>query len=95
MASDQEQSWKQERPTWCPHKDCIFKRRVMDAICGGELATPEPHDGGLNTHRVCTQTDQVIDLQVNETDLEWFRWVYDALDGRQSSWLSRRQTNAQ
>jgi len=28
-------------------------------------------------------------MQVNATDLEWFRWVFDALDGKITSWLSK------
>lgn len=66
----------------------------MDSICGGELPKPEPHDGDFNTHRVCTvfndEPKTVLDLQVNKTDLDWFRWVYDALDGEKTSWLSNR-----
>lgn len=30
---------------------------------------------------------------VNDTDLEWLRWIFDALDGKETSWLSRRQTS--
>ncbi len=87
------QEWKQERPAWCPHDECIFKRRAMDSLCGGELPTPEPHDGDMNTHRFCMNLDGVVDdYQVNKTDLDWFRWIFDALDGKQSSWLSRRIT---
>jgi len=90
--------WKQERPPWCPHEDCVFRRRVMDKICGGELPTPEPHDGDLNTHRWClngaADNGGVFDLRVNATDLEWFRWTFDALDGKATSWLSRRATGA-
>lgn len=90
-------SWKQERPSWCPHSDCIFKRRTMDAICGGELPVPEPHGPSMNTHRFCINQKQeeiptvgIFDLQVNDTDLEAFRYIFDALDGKVTSWLSRR-----
>jgi len=44
--------WKQERPNWCPHTDCLFKRRVQDAMCGGHLPTPVEHDGGFNDYRL-------------------------------------------
>lgn len=87
-------TWLQERPAWCPHTDCIFRRRAQDAICGGELPVPADHDGTPNTHRVClngaAENGGVMDLQVNATDLDWFRWIFDALDGQRSSWLSRR-----
>lgn len=88
--------YKQERPSWCPHHNCIFKRRVMDGACGGQLPLPEPHGADFNTHRFCINKDleagiaEVFDLQVNETDLDWFRWIFDALDGKRTSWLSRR-----
>lgn len=86
--------WKQERPTWCPHQDCIFKRRVMDSICGGHLPKPEPHGADSNDKRFCLNFDddpstEVFDLQVNDTDLDWFRWVFDAMDGKRTSWLSK------
>ena len=88
------QIWKQERPSWCPHTDCIFQRRVMDDLCGGRLPAPEPHDGDQNTHRFCLngadKDGGVFDLRVNRSDLEWLRWVFDALDGRSTSWFSRR-----
>lgn len=92
--------WKQERPAWCPHNDCIFKRRLMDEACVGEL--PEPADHGdakrVNTHRLCINADSpdesrkmLTDLQVNKSDLDWFRWLFDAIDGRKTSWLSNRE----
>jgi len=91
--------YRQERPPWCPHVDCVFRRRVTDAVCGGQLPKPEPHDGAENTHRVCLNLSQdptpprgeVVDLQVNATDLDWMRWVFDALDGKETSWLSKRK----
>lgn len=86
-------TWKQERPSWCPHTECLFRRRVQDALCGGELPAPEPHDEDHNTHRICINAGEpVFDLQVNASDLERFRWVFDALDGKSTSWLSRRGT---
>lgn len=88
-------TWKQERPSWCPHPDCEFKRRTQDAICGGKLPEPQPHNGDFNTHRFCineslsAKDSKVIDLQVNNTDLDYFRWIFDALDGKVTSWLSK------
>jgi hypothetical protein len=90
--------WLQERPTWCPHLDCLFRRRAMDSICGGELPEPEPHLGDSNTHRVCLNgviEGEIFDLQVNATDLGWFRWIFDALDGLETSWLSERATEGE
>ena len=84
--------WKQERPTWCPHTDCEFQRRVQDAICGGKLPTSEPHHGDHNTHRFCQRDGddgRVYDWQVNATDLDGFRWIFDGLDGKVTSWRSR------
>ena len=75
--------WKQEQPTWCPHQDCIFKRRVMDSICGGHLPQLDPHDRDFNAYRVCLcgvlPNNAIFDLKVNPSDLDWFRWVFDAL----------------
>lgn len=93
------EAWKQDRPKWCPHETCIFKRRAMDSICAGQLPTPVPHDGDENTHRLCINQAHdpeairslIFDLQVNTNDLEWFRWIMDSIDGKLTSWLSRRQ----
>ena len=89
--------YRQERPAWCPHQDCLFRRRVTDAACGGELPRPEAHDGDMNTHRLCIRpghaegSPEVVDLQVNKPDLEWLRWLFDGLDGKCTSWLSQRK----
>jgi len=77
-----------EKPSWCPHGSCGFLRRVQDSICGGGLPVPEPHCGDMNTHRICIKTKEVFDLQVNVSDLDWFRWVFDAIDGKKTSGLS-------
>ena len=73
----------QERPTWCPHQTCQFKFRVTDAMCAGELPKPEPHDGDLNTHRMCLNgADEgggVFDLQINRSDVGWFRRLFEAI----------------
>ena len=84
--------WKQERPEWCPYPDsCTFLRRTQDAFCGGELPEPVDHDGVDNTHRLCIHDETgTADYQVNPTDLDGLRWIFDALDGKKTSWLSRR-----
>lgn len=84
--------WKQERPSWCPYSDCIFKRRVQDAFCGGNLPEPSPHNGDFNHYRICFsgfEDGLGEEYQVNNTDLEYLRWVFDALDGKKTSWLSK------
>jgi hypothetical protein len=83
--------WQQERPSWCPHADCQFRRRSQDSVCGGELQRPTRHDGDYNTHRICIRTEEVFDLQVNQSDLDWMRWIFDALDGKTTSWLSKKR----
>jgi len=79
-------TWKQERPSWCPHSDCLFVRRAMDAMCVGHLPEPIAHDGDFNQHRWClngtSDTGGVFDLQINDTDLWWFRHMFSALDGK-------------
>ena len=81
--------WKQERPMWCPHQDCVFCRRSQDALCGGRLPKPEPHEGDENTHRFCIKTREVFDIQVNKTDCDGIRFILDALDGKKTSWRSK------
>lgn len=64
----------------------------MDGICGGELPRREAHDGDHNTHRLCINCEgDVFDLQVNKTDLNWFRWVFDALDGKSTSFVGTKE----
>ena len=43
---------------------------------------------GLNT------TYDSVDYLVNNTDLEYMRWIFDALDGKTTSWISRIGTEA-
>ena len=75
--------WRQERPSWCPHADCVFVRRVTDTMCGGQLPNPEAHDGDFNTHRFCLNgvidDGEVFDLQINRTDAGWFLWLFNAM----------------
>ena len=84
--------WKQERPTWCKHNDCVFARRTMDSACAGNLPKPVPHAGDMNIYRICIReilpNNEICDIQMNKTDLGWLRWLFDALDGKKTSWLS-------
>jgi len=94
-------TYKQERPVWCPHQDCQFRRRAMDSLCGGMLPkevkeTDQFDQLHVNDMRVClNETHQpppnhkIVDFKVNDGDLDWFRFVFDALDGKETSWLSR------
>ena len=78
--------WEQERPGFCPHQDCIFKRRVMDHMCVGDLPEPAPHDGDFNNHRLCLNgadsTGAVFDLQINDSDIWWFKFLFEALSSK-------------
>ena len=69
--------WKQERPDFCPHNDCLFKRRAMDDMCVGYLPKPEKHNGDINKYRWClngaSDSEGVFDLQINDTDIWWFK----------------------
>ena len=62
-------------------------------ICGGNLPIPEPHGKDFNTFRLCykdlPKEGEILDFQVNKTDLEWFRYIFDALDEKKTSWLSK------
>jgi len=82
--------WKQERPYWCKYQNCIFRKRHQDAICGGILPKPEPHNGDFNTHRVCIRfsDSDIVDIQINKSDLDYLRSIFDSLDGKKTSWLS-------
>ena len=73
--------FKQERPQWCPHLNCIYKRVSQDKIYGGELPEPQPHDPGgpsVNTHRLCLKdalpNNEIFDLMVH--------------NGKITSWMS-------
>lgn len=83
--------WKQERPSWCPHTDCLFRFRVMDDMCGGRLPAPEPHDSDENTMRLCLngadKDGGVFDLQVNRSDLWWLRKMFDEMEAEREGWL--------
>ena len=78
--------WKQERPTWCKHKDCLFKKRHQDRMCGGCL----PEEIDYETFRFCLRFEdgEIIDIKCNASDLDYFRSIFDALDGKKTSWLS-------
>ena len=83
------ETYKQERPVWCPHKDCIFLRSGgTSSMCGGKLPLSTEHNGGINTHHFCLSEGGDSCYEVNANDLDWFRWIFDALDGKKTSWLS-------
>lgn len=76
-------TWLQVDPDWCPYIYCQFRCRVMDHMCIGELPEPAPHDGDFNTHRLCLTgvfpDDKIFDLQINKSDVGWFRFLFDAI----------------
>ena len=82
----------QERPDWCPHRDCLFIRCAQGLFCGGELPNPTTHTvngyTGINTHQFCMIEGPTSCYEVNSNDLSWFRWVFDGLDGKVTSWIS-------
>ena len=74
-------TWKQERPTWCPEQECIFKRRAMDSICGGHLPAARPHNGDANTFNLCLRVDGRTDrYEMNKTDFWWLRYIMDGVE---------------
>ena len=67
------ESWKQERPAWCPHQTCGFVMRTQDSACVGCLPSPEPHGEAINTNRLCLHGakddgEWTFDLKINATD---------------------------
>ena len=67
------ETWKQERPPWCPHPSCRFKIHSQHRICFGSLPEPEPHGGHQNTHRMCIHGapddgEWTFDLQICRGD---------------------------
>lgn len=79
------QEWRQERPSWCPHRDCEFKKRSMDKLCSGSLPEQASHDGDWNTHRLCINEvlpkGEVFDLMINKTDAWWLSYVLSEVTG--------------
>ena len=82
--------WKQKRPNWCKHKNCIFKKRHQDSLCGGKLIKPQTHEGDFNSYRFCIRFEDgnIIDISCNDSDLDYFRSIFDVLDGKKTSWLT-------
>ena len=77
---------RQIKPKWCLYPDCLFLRNAQNLFCAGQLPKPLEHDSAFNTHRLCMRAPSysgghiVSDYQVNVNDLDWFRWVIDAID---------------
>lgn len=83
-------TWRQERPIWCPNKACQFRARSQDAICVGELPTPQDHDGIPNTHNLCQRGAPddggwLHTVQWNRGDAWNMRRVIDAAFGFRDS----------
>ena len=67
------ETWKQERPPWCPHPTCGYRASSQALVCMGELPAPEAHGEGMNTHRICLHGakddgEWTFDLQINKGD---------------------------
>ncbi len=78
-----------KRPLDCPHQKCLFIMQTQEALCAGKLLEPVPHDGDVNTHRICflgldcpSSDISVVDLQVNTGDLYHLRRILNSIDGR-------------
>lgn len=76
-------TWKQERPTWCPHADCQFLARTQDAVCIGKLAQPSDHAGTPNTHRLCQRGAE-----------DDGSWLHTVAWNRGDAWNMRRVIDA-
>lgn len=77
------ESWKPERPSWCPHASCKFILSTQAVACIGSLPQPADHDGTANTHRFCIKGapddgEWLFDLKVNRGDVWAFRRLFDA-----------------
>ena len=74
-----------QRPSWCPHQDCIILRTHQNRMCAGRLPSPADHGRykGVNTHRICLRgvlpDGEIFDLQVNTGDLWWFEKLFKAI----------------
>lgn len=55
------------RPTWCPHIECAFRKRVGNLCCSGKLEQPQ---NSLITHRLCL-TGMQLDDGITELKLSW------------------------
>ena len=74
------------KPSWCPHKDCICKSLRENKICGGHLPKPEPHGNDENIYRWCLKdalpNNEIFDLQINDTDIYAFKIMFDILQDK-------------
>ena len=72
-----------ERPKWCSHNNCIFKRAYQDCMCIGGLPKKVKHNKDYNTHRWCLKNvlpnREIFDLQINKTDIYWFTLLFKAI----------------
>ena len=68
------------KPKWCPHSDCIFKRTYQNCLCIGKLPKKVLHGTDYNTHRWCIKNalpnDEIFDLQINRSDVYWFELLF-------------------
>lgn len=85
--------WRQERPTWCPHKDCAYRVSTQAVACLGELPNPTDHDGTPNTHRFCMRGasddgEWLFKLELNQGDAAALVRIFSACFGLKASSLS-------
>ena len=80
-----------DRPIWCPHVECKTLRCLQQMMCVGLMPEPVAHGADYNTHRLCLVEEeatsvlderifnQILDLQINKSDVFWFRTLFDVL----------------
>ena len=66
-------------------------------MCGGILPKAEFHDGDYNKYRFCIRFNDsdIVDIQCNDSDLDYFRSIFDSLDGKKTSWLTLQESYRQ
>lgn len=83
------------RPAWCPLRDnCAFVEQVADKMCCGRPPKPVMHDVVANDMRLCLyfeSTEEVFNVAIDKVDLDWFRYLFDRLDGQRTSTVWKRE----
>jgi len=61
-----------DKPSWCPHSNCLYELQSQDKMCIGKLSELKQHGNDFNTHRLCIDTREtghgIFDLQINWSD---------------------------
>ncbi len=82
-----------ERPSWCPHENCLIFRCFQDTMCSGRLPEPVPHGTDFNDSRICLRhalpNDEIFDLQINKSDTYWFKLLFEVTGDKLKKTYSR------